>query len=178
MGSVITYLRAVALILAIIFFSQGCRRDGEVHSGGAVVLSPYLLLSADTSCIIVPNVFTPLPDDGINTDLRVTSRNMASLEMIVLSMDGDTLYRTDDMLPSWNGNDPNSSDASADLGRYQIHIHGITTSGVSLDGQSEVVAMAYTALNCLPVIGIPLCGDQLDPRRCDIHYASNEAFCE
>lgn len=165
-------------LLAMMLLVVGCRRDEGIASGGPVALSQHLFLSTDSACIIAPNIFTPVPDDGINSYYSAVARNVTSFEITLLNSQGDTVFHSLDANEQWNGNVPGSNDVTADFGSYWVHIRAMSTSGVPLQGSSTVAVTGYGATPCLSVIGTPVCGDQLDPRICGIPYPTNEIFCE
>lgn len=170
-------LLPIPALLTILYLMVGCRRDDGVALGGPVALSPHLFISTDSAFIIAPNIFTPVPDDGVNSSFRVMARNVTSFEITLLNSQGDTVLHSMDPNEQWNGNVPGSNDVTADFGSYSVHISAMSTSGVLLQGSSTVVVTGYGATPCLYVIGTPVCGDQLDPRICGIPYPTNEVFC-
>lgn len=157
------------MVLAIAAMSAGCKKDVLQNVGGPIGLS-YLELSVDSACIQAPNVFTP-NGDGINDIFYILSRNIVSIDVRILNNSGQELINSNELDFSWNGLD------STGTGPYAVEVQALTTSGITIGGQSTLTRLGYDGAGCLSYVGTPVCGDQFDPRICGPSHPTNEVFC-
>ncbi len=157
------------MVLAITAVSTGCKKDTLQNVGGNVGRS-YLELNVDSACIQAPNVFTP-NGDGINDIFYILSRNIVSIDVRIRNSSGQELINSNQLDFSWNGVD------SIGTGPYVVKVQALTTSGITIGGQSTLTRMDYNGATCLSYVGTPVCGDQFDPRICGPSHPTNEVFC-
>lgn len=125
----------------------------------------------DSACVQAPNVITP-NGDGITDVFHVLVRNIVTVRMVIINSEGDTVHVSEDPNVGWNGTDTTGQ------GPFAVHVEALSTSGQVLQGTSELHALGYGLAPCLTYPGIPVCGDQLDPRICGPTYPTHEVFCE
>jgi gliding motility-associated-like protein len=157
------------MALAVAVAATGCKKDVLQNVGGPIGLS-YLELSVDSACIQAPNVFTP-NGDGVNDIFFILSRNIVSIEVRILNSSGQELINSNELDFNWNGLD------STGTGPYAVKVQALTTSGITIGGQSTLTRMDYTGATCLSYLGTPVSGDQFDPRICGPSHPTNEVFC-
>jgi len=171
----VKHLLVVNSLLGLLFFSVSCKKDKDgapqINGGDGTVLLNHIQLSADTACVLAPNVFTP-NSDGINDLFVVLSQNMSSLSVTVKDPGGDVVFTSQDLAPQWDGNDTTGT------GPYMVHVAGITTSGITLSGRSRLHVLTYGTALCLTYSGAPVTPDQFDPRTCGPVFTSNDIFCQ
>lgn len=166
MRSYLLFFVAYALALS------ACREEERAAPTNAgIARMPHFELSADSSCLLAPNVFTP-NSDGINDVFAVVSSNMATLSVEIRDPQNTIVFTSDDLSPSWDGTD------STGNGPYTVLVSGTTSSGVFLTGHSDLAALDYNGATCLTFNGAPVTVDQFDPRICGVTYTSNDIFCE
>jgi hypothetical protein len=136
-----------------------------------MALPSHLQLSVDSACVQAPNVFTPIPNDGVNTVFAVLSKNISSIQVRIKNSSGHLVYFSTDPNSAWDGTDTTGT------GPYKVAVQATTVSGIFLSGFSTLHKLAYDGAPCLTFIGTPVCGDQLDPRICGVTYPTYEVFC-
>jgi hypothetical protein len=155
----------------------GCRKDRDLRRDIVPVLDTFLLLEADSSCIMVPNILTS-NGDGINDRLLVFGRHMQELDIAVTDLgSGQVLFL---------GSTPHAGGLSIPIeapvaddppGRLEVQVQGTTTSGVGLSGTMVVHVVGDLATHCVSGTEPAVFGDQLDPRICSIPYPTNDGVC-
>lgn len=150
----------------------GCRKDdaAQVAVPGVPPAPTHIQLAVDSFCVQAPNVITP-NGDGINDRFHVVSRWMTDLTVVITTATGDTVHVDQGVNNAWQPAE------GATAGPYIVRVRATTTSGQMLQGQGSLHLLAYGASGCLPFIGMPVTGDQLDPRLCGPAYDTNELFC-
>lgn len=131
----------------------------------------HIAVAADSAFIMAPNVVTP-NSDGINDVFIVVGRNVTAMQTTVLFLNGETAFASSSLQPVWDGLD------STDLGRYRVFISATSTSGMALSANSYLDLIDYGSSTCLTYAGVPVTGDQLDPRFFDVSYPTQDIFCE
>jgi len=131
----------------------------------------HIAVATDSAFIMAPNVVTP-NSDGINDSFHAYGRNVTAMRTTVLFLNGDPAFSSSSLQPIWDGLD------STDLGRYRVHINAITTSGMPLSATSYLDLVDYGASSCIALPGVPVTGDQFDPRLFDVSYPTQDIFCE
>ena len=163
-------MRNATFLLVLLIALIGCREDEVLPSVPGPPWMGHIELSVDSACVQAGNVITP-NGDGINDELRVFTNNVSAVQITIFRMNGSTVFNSNALWPRW----PDA--ASVDLGRYRLLVSATSLSGVQLTGWSFLDVMDYGANTCLPYDGLPVCGDQLDPRICGVPYPTNEIFC-
>ncbi|MCB0765352.1 MAG: gliding motility-associated C-terminal domain-containing protein [Flavobacteriales bacterium] len=148
----------------------GCQKDNTEVQGGIPMLD-HLELSVDSACVQAPNVITPFNHDGVNDVFAVLITNVASVHTEIVNAEGDVIITSDDPNFLWDGTDSTGS------GPYRVHVQATSTSGQILQGVAPLHVLMYGSTSCIEYDGTPVCGDQLDPRRCGYRYPTNEVFC-
>lgn len=159
------YLASIAVLVS-------CRKDDTPPpSGGGTPWMSHIAVAADSAFILAPNVVTP-NNDGINDVFHAYGRNVTAMSTMVMFLNGEPAFSSTSLYPVWADLD------STDLGRYRVIITATSTSGVVLSATSYLDVMDYGPSACLPFDGLPVTGDQFDPRLFGISYSTQEVFCE
>lgn len=153
-------------VLCVAFCTTGCRK--ETSQGPSQ--PSYIAMRVDSCMVQAPNLVTPNAD-GVNDVFTVMTMNVASLRTTILNAAGDTSFYSDALAPVWSDLD------SSDQGHYRVHVKAISTSGITLLGNAPLAVMYYPYTDCLSYTGIPVTGDQFDPREWGLTYPSQEHFC-
>lgn len=156
--------------LTILLLFCGCDRDQAAPSASGPVPT-HIAIQVDSAFILAPNVVTP-NGDGMNDIFTIFAVNVDSLTITVKQLDGDTAFHSNTMVNCWCDMD------STDLGRYTVTVAAISSSGQPLLGHGSLDVMAYNGAPCLVYNGIPVTGDQFDPRIFGVTWPSNDIFCE
>lgn len=131
----------------------------------------HIAVATDSAFIMAPNVVTP-NSDGINDAFHAYGRNVTTMQTTIMFLDGGTAFSSTSLYPIWGGLD------STDLGRYRVFISATSTSGIAISANSYLDLIDYGSSTCLTFAGIPVTGDQLDPRLFDVSYPTQDIFCE
>jgi hypothetical protein len=149
-----------------------CRKDDTpAPSGGGTPWMSHIAVAVDSAFILAPNVVTP-NHDGINDVFHAYGRNVTAMSTMVMFLNGEPAFSSTSLYPVWADLD------STDLGRYRVIITATSTSGVVLSATSYLDVIDYGTSTCLPFQGLPVTGDQLDPRLFGVTYGTQDVFCE
>ena len=83
--------------------------------------------------IFVPNVFTPNAD-GSNETWMVQTKNMASIDLIILNRWGNVMAKIEDLNGGWDGKTSDSSDATAGTYFYKYEAKALNSEEFSGHG--------------------------------------------
>lgn len=165
-------MRCHLLFMLICATAISCREDEQpAPSVGGPTWMSHIAVAADSAFVMAPNVVTP-NGDGLNDAFQVVARHVTTMRTSILFPDGGTAFASTSLHPVWSDLD------STDLGRYQVIITATSISGMVLSATSHLDVIDYGPSACLTVDGVPVTGDQFDPRLFGVTYDTQEVFCE
>lgn len=163
-------MRVVTVVVIVCIAGlAACKKDEHE----TLLLEPPFLFCEDTTIVNVPNVFTP-DGDGINDQFYVSGRMLSDFHLEVTATDGRVMLDTEKEHEAWDGADPERTGNHA---RYYYHLRCTTHAGTVLDVTKAVYVVTDHCKPCFNCDVMPVFGDQFDPRRCGISYATNDLVC-
>lgn len=159
----------------IAFVITGCQKESTVFRSAPTLDTP-LHLQLDSTCLHAPNVITP-NGDGINDRFGVIAgESSQTFSMTITNPNGTVVFSTTEDYSSWSGFDAEFNDENGPI-PYLYDLSLVTSAGTAhqVTKVFHVVRDIYN--ECITSDVAPEFGDQYDPRRCDIPYATSDLVC-
>jgi gliding motility-associated-like protein len=166
-----------AILFLVIY--GGCRKENIPPVNKimmAIQLDHAFSYSIDSSCIAVPNIFTP-NSDGINDILWIHGMYIASFHLTIYNQANLLVFTSTSMANPWNGYQNTSSGTGIFDGRYRYILSAVTLSNQLITAQRYVQIVTHPSTDCLTANPPALFGDMMDGRYCPPLYTTQETVC-
>jgi CHU_C Type IX secretion signal domain len=125
----------------------------------------------DSSCMMIPNVFTPNAD-GINDNYGPVTYWIAEGQVVIRDLQMREVYRSSNILDHWTGNQPDGTPCG--VGIYLYDISAVSTSGDDVRRVGHLHLLRDLQEDRIQDGCEVILSDMLDPRRCGDLLPSNE----
>lgn len=172
-------LKQSLLLILFVLVYAGCRKENIPESDGrtaAIQLDNAFNYSADSTCIAVPNIFTP-NRDGINDRLWIHGMYIASYHLTIYNSANQLVFTSNDMANLWTGYQNTQSGTGIFDGRYRYNLTITTLNNQNIVAHRYVQIVMHPSANCLAVNPPALFGDMMDGRYCPPLYNTLETVC-
>ena len=167
------------LAMLCIIMMTGCRKENIPpvnKTAAAIQLDNAFSYSIDSSCIDVPNIFTP-NGDGINDFLWIHGMYIASFHLTIYNPANQLVFTSTSMANHWNGYQNTPSGTGIFNGRYRYILSAVTLSNQIITAQRYVQIVLHPSTDCLTENPPALFGDMMDARYCPPLYTTQETVC-
>ena len=167
------------ILLTAVVINAGCRKENipPVNTKMAAIhLDPAFNYSIDSSCLAIPNIFTP-NGDGINDILWIHGMSIAGFHLTIYNPANQLVFTSNNMGNLWNGNQNTASGNGIFNGRYWYNLTATTLSGQNIAAHRYVYIVTHPSTQCLETSPPALFGDMMDGRYCPPLYTTQETVC-
>ena len=169
----------LTLMLVSMLALAGCRKENMPEGAGkmaAIQLDAAFNYSMDSSCIMIPNLFTP-NGDGINDRLHTNGLSIASFQLMIYNAANQLVFNSTALNVQWNGYQNTPSGSGIFNGKYHYDLTATTQSSQNIAAQRYIYIVTHPSTDCLAPSPPAFFGDMTDPRYCGAVYTTQETVC-
>jgi len=127
-----------SFVLLLLLASLGLSAGNGKTFPSVCAVSGLTSLSADSTDLLIPNVFTP-NNDGINDVFKISGGNLKSMDCLIFDRWGVKLWELKSPLETWDGHNLTGIACNSGVYFYVLTATGVNGTSYSKSGYFELL---------------------------------------